>query len=209
MKKLFLWLIIVLMIVVFYLAGCKAEAVEEEVALDKSEAEETLPMLSTDLDISRKDYFYDAAADTEEAALKIYRIPSRCESLDSKGTIVRTADIIDINWSDKVLTYRIYYTKQNLESIAKFQLGTYRAIIEETFPDLWYVKYEYTNDRPIKFGIPAKFTIYSYSPETEMYDYIVDKYKVEDVSLGMLYCRNQDGNAIEVDGNYIWVVPDE
>jgi hypothetical protein len=167
------------------------------------------PPNPTDMGISREKYSYDDAAGLSSALLKTLQVPSQCEALNASNQPVRVAALKAFDQDNRILTYDIQYPGYGLESVAKFRLGTYRAILEETFPNKWLIKYEYNKEYPEKLGLPYSYSIYSYSSGHDAYEQLVNKYTLSEKGSGILRFRDDQGRSVDRDILYFVVVPDE
>ena len=167
------------------------------------------PPSPSDMGIHRESYSFEDAAGLNSILLKMLQVPSRCEALNASGKSVRIAILEAFDQENGILTYEIQYSVYGLKSVAKFRLGTYRAILEETFPNKWLIKYEYNEEHPMKLGLPHSYSIYSYSPEHDRYERLVNKYTLHEKRPGVLRFRDSHGGLVDRDTLYFIVVPDQ
>jgi hypothetical protein len=84
----------------------------------------------------------------------------------------------------------------------------YRAILEETFPEKWFIKYGYSDEHPQKLGLPHSYSVYGYSPDTKTYARLVNEYTLQEVRPGILRFRDTNGIIVDRDILYFIVVPE-
>lgn len=184
-------------IAVFFLIGCGKERLSNE------------PPSPRDLGISNEKYSYEDTGEFTSVFLKMLQLPSLCEALNASGDRVRIARLKVFDHENKILTYEVDYPVYGLKSLVKFKFGTCRAILEELFPAKWFIKYEYNSEYPEKLGIPHSYSIYSYSPERNTYDNLVNMYTLQEKRSGLLRFRDSNGRIVDRDILYFVVVPDE
>jgi hypothetical protein len=140
--------------------------------------------------------------------LKSYQLPSRCIGINDRGELIRIAQLKNIDWDNKILTYEIDYISFGLKSTVKLRVDTSRALLEEIFPEKWLIKYEYNENYPEYLGLPASYSIFTYSSINKQYEF-VDKHTLHDKQWGFLRFRNNKGKIIERDTLSFIIVPEE
>jgi hypothetical protein len=176
---------------------------------DKPENEK-VPPFARGLNIVYSNYLYSNPSSRTELDIlfETYHLPPKIEDSDDAGTVVRISEFVEIDQESNILTYRITYPTYNIYSDAKIRFDfANRALLEETFPERWLIKYEYNEDHSEMHGVPASVTIYTYTPATMSYDRILNTYILVETKINFLVYQDQNGVNLELPTSYFMVVP--
>lgn len=172
--------------------------------------EEKGPPLMKGINITGNQFSYGNST-KEEVTMQSLGIPTKIEESDDRGAIVRITEFASFEKKDDtlIMVYKATYPTYNLTSEIKFKLLPARAILEETFQQRWYIKYEYSKEHSEIYRIPGLISIFAYSNDTQKYDRLLVKYTLAEIKLNKLIYRDQSGNELTINPNYFEPIPEQ